>query len=179
MNRLNNHKGVSLVELLAYIVIFSIVTALLATILTLVTTATSRIITNGKANTEGMLITRNLETSMQNFSSTDFANCPGNTECIILENHFAYVYSSTLGEVVLEVYNPVREFEIEINNGELFYDGVAILIDGFTLHSSSNITLTQTGNQVAILIEIVLESASGLTYTFYANYSFVIQSVPV
>jgi len=173
-----NKKGVSLVELLASIVIFAIAIGLVAGILTIISNASAKILENGKANTQGQLITRILETRMQDFSPTDYSLCWHNSECIILENHFAYVFDPIQNDVVLEVYDPILEFEMDIEPGEILLDQIPIENDYFSLHSSSNIQITEDSNNVYIVFEIVLESSTANLYTFYAGYTFEILATP-
>jgi hypothetical protein len=172
-----NKKGVTLVELLGAIIILGLLVAMVATFIGLINNASRIIALNAKANSEGLLITKTLEDQMKDFGSTDYSLCV-NPDCIILEKHYSNVYDPITDDIVLTIYNPALSKRIELLNNQLLINSVPYVIDGMTLHSSSSLSVTESGTSVSIIITIVLEATEGQLFTFTASHLFNTSSIP-
>jgi prepilin-type N-terminal cleavage/methylation domain-containing protein len=121
-------KGITLVELLAAIVLFGIVTALVSTILTTIIRANRDIQISTQANSEGNYIVSVLETEFSKFElDTIPTNCSG-TSCILTSN-VRYVIVDN--QVVLDQDTLQLSVSQELN-------GIRILVEN--LNASSTIT---------------------------------------
>jgi len=169
-----NKKGVTLVELLGALAIFGLVMGLMASFLSLINGATDRINTTTRANTEGLLIIKTLETRMRNFTATDYSDC--GTDCVTMEQHFDYVIVGD--DLVLDVFASPSTLEIGIAANQLLIDSIPYVPQGFTINDGSTLTVFESNSLVTILIVIVLESDDGQLFSFTATHSFTLQAIP-
>ncbi|MBN2300513.1 MAG: type II secretion system protein [Acholeplasmataceae bacterium] len=172
-----NKKGVTLIEMLAAIVIFSLALSLAATVISLINNASARIEINSQANYQGLLIDRQLKDAILDFAPTNYSNC-GGQNCYVLEKEFTYEFDANLGQIVLTTYSPALTHQLNINNGEILINNVPLVIDDFTLGDNSDIDILQNGTQVYLTITYELIATSGKAFTFTTSYSFAILAIP-
>lgn len=172
-----NNKGITLVELLGATVILGIVISLVASVLFLINKATQDINAEANVNREGMLVVRTLEESMTNFEAKNYINC--GTNCVLLTSNFTYTFDENLDEFVTTPLIPVQNFEIKLTSTpSLSIGGNIYDFNGIILLNSSTISFTNNLNTVRIVIKIDLQAQNGKTYSFTANHSFKIQTIP-
>ena len=85
-----NNKGMSIVELLAALVIMSIVASLLALLISTYQDANQSISESSKASIEATLLIQSIKSDLEEFSPTNYELCVEDN-CIILTKSFAYV----------------------------------------------------------------------------------------
>ena len=163
---MRHHKGVTLVELLGAIVIFSIAASIIALTVSFIINANKEIIENGQANTTGTLIIRQIEKKVSNLYITDYTYA-SNQE-LTLYSDFEYVYNDELGDIELINHDPRLELNILIVNNELFIDNDTIDLSGFSIHETSRIEMIENTESTQFIITIVLASEKNL-YTFKTN----------
>jgi len=163
---MRHHKGVTLVELLGAIVIFSIAASIIALTVSFIINANKEIIENGQANTTGTLIIRQIEKKVSNLYITDYTYA-SNQE-LTLYSDFEYVYNDELGDIELINHDPRLELNILIVNNELFIDNDSIVLSGFSIHETSRIEMIENTESTQFIITIVLASEKNL-YTFKTN----------
>jgi prepilin-type N-terminal cleavage/methylation domain-containing protein len=163
---MRQHKGVTLVELLGAIVIFSIAASIIALTVSFIINANKEIIENGQANTTGTLIIRQIEKKVSNLYITDYTYA-SNQE-LTLYSDFEYVYNDELGDIELINHDPRLELNILIVNNELFIDNDSIDLSGFSIHETSRIEMIENTESTQFIITIVLASEKNL-YTFKTN----------
>lgn len=173
-----NKKGISVIELLGAIVIFSLVISLSALFLSVFLRANDRISVNAKANQEGTLVVEILKDLMRELSPTSYSSC-GPHDCLVLEKEFAYRFDPVLEDVVLVTYVPVETLQLEIDkDGFLTIDGTIYNFNDFTLGSASSIIYSENSGILYVIIDIYLESTTSAQYNFVATYSYDLKSIP-
>ncbi len=174
-----NKKGISLVELLGAIVIFGLMTSLVALFLSVFLRASDRISINAKANQEGQLVVEILEDLMQDLSPTTYSTC-GPNDCLVLEKEFAYEFDPIQEDVILVIYSPSQALQLEIDsNNVLKIDATAYVFNDFTLGALSSIVFTESSGILYVIIDLYLESADLEQFNFVATYSYSLESIPV
>jgi len=185
MRLLSNHKGISLLELLLAIFLTSITLGLIAQILTLMIRSSQSSILQSRANTTGVLIVETLENNMRGFSPTTLTFCEGETNCVILEQHFNY--SLTDAGVIINYFEAPLTLKIEIIENEIWItkhnqSPYTLDLSGFTLSNDASIkvfgvtTVPLNGQKASVIIEIelVAESVTDRVFKFTAAYLFTI-----
>ncbi|MBU1094240.1 MAG: type II secretion system GspH family protein [Firmicutes bacterium] len=171
-----NKKGMTLIEVLASLVIFGLLISLLATVISLINYASTRIEINSMANTQGLYLDREIKDHIQDFGPTEYMTCGSN--CVIFQKAFIYEFDPNLEDIVLTVYNPALTHKIEISDGQILIDDVPLQIEYFTLGSGTQIELIENLSQAYFVLTIELVADSGKVYTFTTSYSFAILAVP-
>lgn len=130
----NNKKGVTLVELLGAIAISSMAIGLIAAILTSFLIGINAIYSVGNANTQGMLISAELLTNINNFAPDDVEICPVGANCDIR----FIKHSEFQGSIIVEV-------DKKLSISQTIVNGVPVLTytetDGATTVRTRQITL--------------------------------------
>lgn len=165
-----NKRGVSLIELLGAIIIFSIAISLAALILKFFIKANNRITIDSQANYEGNLVIRRIEEKVRELEPTTFSTCPG--VCFTLSKEFSYELNPSTEVVELVIYSTSLDYSIEIDNQVLYLDSEPYVFDNFTLGAESYVDISQVGSYDYLDLKIVLESNEGYLYEFLLNYSF-------
>lgn len=171
-----NKRGVTIIELLASVIIFSLMVSLVAVVISLINNASDRIEINSRANYEGLFLDREIKDALLEFSPTEYISC--GTDCIIFQKEFLYEFDPILDDIVLTTYSPALTHRIEILNGQILVNSVPLVIDYFTLGSGSKIELLENLTQAYFIITIELVPENGKTFTFSTSYSFAIQTIP-
>lgn len=160
---MRKHNGVTIVELLGAIVIFSIASSLIALIVTFIVNANKEIIENGQANTTGTLLIRQIEREVSNLYITDYAYTLDQE--LILYSDFEYVYNDLTAEIELITHDPRLELSIVIANNALSINNEVQDLSGFNIHETSRIEMIENASSTQFIITIVLASEKNL-YTF-------------
>lgn len=163
---MRHHKGVTLVELLGAIVIFSIASSIVALTVSFIINANKEIIENGQANATGTLIIRHIENKVSDLYITDYDYL--SDQEFTLYSDFEYVYNNELGDIELINHDPRLELNILINNQQLFINNETINLTGFTIHETSSIQMIEGTTSTQFIITIVLASEKNI-YTFKTN----------
>lgn len=185
MKMQSSHKGFTLIEVLASIVIGSLALALIAQILVLFMVSSQDTIIYGKANTTGLLMVETLETRIRNFQPTTLSLCDGETSCVILESHYQYVITEEGISIVY--YETPTTLTIEFTNQEMVLTreiGTPFIFDtqGFQVADTSRILIVgiddgiDDGDKVTLIFELELTSDlfEGEVFSFTASYSFTV-----
>lgn len=163
---MRKHDGVTIVELLGAIVIFSIASSIIALTVSFIINANKDIIENGQANTTGTLIIREIEQEISEIYITDFAYTLD--QKLILYSDFEYIYNDNIGDIELINHDPRLELTILIENNQLFINNENIDLSGFSIHETSRIDMIEDIDSIQFIITIVLSSENNL-YTFKTN----------
>jgi len=169
-------RGVSMIELLAAIIIFSLTVSLAATVISLVKNASDRIELNSQANSQGLFLDKEIKDGFIKFGPTTYVSC--GTDCITLEKEFTYEYDPVLDDIVLTTYSPALTHEISISNGEILINNVPIVIDHFTLGAGTHLEVIVNGSQAYFLMTFELVATNGKIFTFTTSYSFAVLTIP-
>ena len=185
MLQLRSHKGITLLELLLAIFLTSITLGLVAQILTLMIRSSQSSILQSRANTTGVLLVETLESKMREFSPTTLSLCEGESDCIILEQHFNFILTDT--GVIVDYVNPAHTLKIEIIENQIVItenseSPFTLGLSGFTLTENTKIKTLgvvepiTSLQKVSIIIEIEFfaDGISDKTYRFTAAYLFTI-----
>lgn len=172
-----NRKGVTLVELLAAIVIMSLVIGLVSMLLTSLNNANVEITEEAKANVEATKLISNLDDYFDDFSPNDYRFC-GTDNCVILEKDFEYIYSSVLGTVELVVNDPPTELRIEFVDNQLVLGEEVYNLDYFSFANDFTISTSVNDRfKVTIVFEFTFVSETN-SYSFMTAYTFNQEVVP-
>jgi hypothetical protein len=177
-NDLRN-RGIGLAELLASLVIFGIALSLGGMLVASLIRASDRILVSQRATTLGNLIVSQLEDSMVDAAADQYSSCPGNQDCIIMTNTFDYEWNEILGEVVLTIHNPVLQTRVEIDNGQILIEGLAMDLGEFTLDPLSAMALSLSGADVTVSLSFSLISSDGQAFAFTASHRFTLADIPL
>ena len=178
MTRRLDHRGVGLTELLGSIVLYGIILSLVATLLTLFFASMKRIATIERANSEGTLVVQTIESQMQSFAPTDYRTCVGESDCVILENHYSYELNTQTTEIELIVHDPILESTLSIVGGELLLNGIAYVFNDFSLDATSSLIITDNLGEITVTIHLILIAPNGESFSFTATYFFTQSNVP-
>ncbi|MFW5889271.1 MAG: type IV pilus modification PilV family protein [Bacillota bacterium] len=170
-------KGITLIELLASLIILGLVASLVGLLLSTYQNASSTINEEGKANIEATLIIANVRDELNEFNPTNYQECDSDN-CIILEKHFAYVYSEENTSIILELYDPPLEYSLEFISPNLSLDGDNYELDYFTFGDDFLLYYT-TGinNLVTLHLDFSLIRDEN-AYEFSMAYTFEIETIP-
>lgn len=160
---MRKHNGVTLVELLGAIVIFSIASSIIALAVSFIINANKEIIENGQANTTGTLLIRQIEREVSNLYITDYTYTVDQE--LILYSDFEYVYNDLTAEIELINHDPRLELSIVIENNTLSINNEIQDLSGFNIHETSRIDMVENLTSTQFIITIVLASETNL-YTF-------------
>ena len=170
-------KGITIVELLAAIVLFGIVLALVSTILTTIIRANKEIQITTQANVEGNYLTTVIESKLSDFEfDTDIPpNCTGSS--CILSSSYRYVLSDnevTLNHdyiqlTIAEESNGVRIILENLTTSTVLSNQY-FLVDYFDLNMTSS--TSSISNQFRVQINIELVDEFNKSYVFIATHVY-------
>lgn len=160
---MRKHSGVTLVELLGAIVIFSIASSIIALTISFIVNANKEIIENGQANTTGTLLIRHIEQEVSELYITGYTYTPGQE--LVLYSDFEYVYNDLTAEIELINHDPRLELTIVIENNNISINNEIQDLSGFLIHETSRIDMIEKVSSTQFIITIVLASEKNL-YTF-------------
>ena len=171
---MKKHSGLTIVELLGAIVIFSIATSMIAIAVSFIVNANKEIIENGKANATGTLIMRRIENEINDLSVTRYDDTVN--QQLILYSDFEYVFDEDAQEIDTIEHNPPIELILEFSQNNILINGSVLDLDGFVLDDSSKIEVIEYANAESIqtTITVILLSESNL-YTFQTTIEVFIQ----
>lgn len=170
--------GLTLVELLGAIVIFSIVASLSAIMISTITKSNAKIVEQSRANTESTLLTVYLDRQIRDFSATNFQACSNPTNCMTLIKAFDYVPHLESGTINLVVYNPAQQLQIALINHELIVGSNTYNLAHFSLDASSSITYTATTEQVNYHIHLIFIGQHS-TYEYNYHKTLTRENIPI
>lgn len=172
-----NKKGLSLFELLGVLVIMGIILSISATVISSYIRANQRIAISVQANEEGNLLSRRVETELEELNPNTYETCAG-SNCYILIKEYEYIINEDTQGIELNVLSIPTEYKIQILNQQLLINDEVYDFEGFTLADTSQLELTEDQLNRSIKLNIVLESSQGDLYEFLASYSFRESVIP-
>lgn len=170
-----NRRGITIVELLASLVIMTIVASLVAMIISTYRSVSQDITDESKANIESTLLFQSIRNDINSFSPTDYEACDVG-DCIILVKSFEYIYVD--GNISLNLFDPVETIRFQVVNQDIVFNGSVYNIEYFSIGQDTTLVYTISANTVEIRLNLVLESAEN-TYHFTMTHSYQIETVPV
>lgn len=174
MTENTSKKGFTLVELLAALVLFSIMIALVSTVILQIQTAYKSIYATSNLNTQATLITREIENTLRDLPVDHAEMCSVDGNCLIVEKRFEYVIDSVGGSIeVIELIPPISK-TITFEEGEIRIDGNNILPDFISLDAGSKIEIITWSNQETIRFSITIIDKSGISYSFIIVHTYPI-----
>lgn len=171
---MKKHSGLTIVELLGAIVIFSIAASIIALTVSFIINANKEIIENGKANTTGTLLIRQIENKINDLSVTRYDNTVN--QQLILYSDFEYIYDESIKDIDKIEHNPPLELVLQFTQNDILLNGLSLDLDGFVMHESSTIEVLESANNQSIQITIIIVLSSNTnTYTFQTTIEVFIQ----
>lgn len=169
-----NHKGLTIVELLAALVIMAIVATLVGMLINTYQNTNEDISETSKASLEATLLIQNIKDDLDDFLPTNYASC-GQANCVNIIKAFEYVYDGS--QIQLQVYDPLVSQNLIFENQQISFGSTTYTIESFTLSNDTSITYTENNGELTIHIDFTLVSDT-MTYPFSMSYSYDIKSVP-
>lgn len=174
MVKITSKKGLTLVELLGAIVLFSITITLIATVLIQIQRASKSINSASNLNRQATLITREIENTLRNLPVDNAQICTTDGKCLLIEKKYDYLVNAVEGSIDVVELNPTISKIIAFELGEIRIDGVNILENHITLDDSSRIEVIQWTKQQTIRFFITITDESGTDYSFTIIHTYPI-----
>lgn len=165
-----NKKGVTLVELLGAIALFSMVLGLIASITFMILTQSNRVTQHSLANSKAILIKETLQTKLDQLSINETESC-ASANCYVFISNFEYLVEE--GEIIKETFLEPKTLRIEINSTRLLINEVVFNTDSFTL-SSASLMLDEKPDEFRLTLAFSLQN-SDKTYPY--QFSFTIPKI--
>lgn len=169
-------KGITLVELLAALVLFGIVAALVSTILTTIIRANKDIQISTQANAEGNYLVTILESEFSKFELDTIPTTCSGTSCILTSNaRFVFVDNNlvldqeTLQLSISEESNGIRIINENLTDSIVMTNRL-LIVDYFDLNLSISHSIIDNKLRVQIEIELIDEYSKSHTYLFSFIY---------
>ena len=169
-------KGITLVELLAALVLFGIVAALVSTILTTIIKANKDIQISTQANSEGNYLITVLENEFNKFELTDEPTSCG-TNCLLLLSSERYILDGDL--IVLDSTDQTLQIAFSSNQMQLvkIENGITVInqsypISYFAIGPQTSIQWTSTTERFRIQFTIELIDENGKSYVYLASHIY-------
>jgi type II secretory pathway pseudopilin PulG len=172
-----NKKGLTLVELLGALVLFGMIASLSAVMISTIMKSNARIVEQSRAHNEKMLLTAYLDQTIQTFNPTNYTSCT-DPNCLILIKEFDYIANLETGTINLVIFNPERQFKIELINQELHIDLITYNLQYFTIDPNSSITSSLSGSILNYSIDLVFIGEYD-TYSYSYSNSLQTESIPI
>lgn len=170
-----NKKGITLVELLGAIAISSLAIALIASILTSFLIAINAIYSVGNANTQGMLISAEVLTTINNFAPDDVEVCPVEAGCDIR----FIKHSEFQGSIIVDVDRKLSISQTIVDgnriltyietNGATVVNTRQVILRGYT-YESIVITLDSTFDPIKTIDIAITIGDGSKSYDFIVSY---------
>jgi prepilin-type N-terminal cleavage/methylation domain-containing protein len=149
-----NKKGFSIIEILAAIIILSLIASLVAVLLRTMTIANQSISEEAKANVEATKLIAELNRFYEDFEPTEYA------------------YDPDTSDIELTVFDPALETQIEFTNNNLEFDGVIYNLDYFQFSNDFLITASINANdKITIRIDFTLISEDN-QFSFSTSHTY-------
>lgn len=168
---MKKHRGMSMVELLGAIVIFSIATSIIAMTISFIVRGNRDIIEQGQANTTGVLIIKQIEKKLNNINITDYDLISSND--LLLYSEYEYVFDEKANDVVLITHTPPLTVSLTYLNGDILLNEEALGLSQFSLDDSSKIEIISDMATSSLVITVVLSSDQGKLYVFKTNLQLI------
>ena len=166
-----NKKGFSIIEILAAIIILSLIASLVAVLLRTMTIANQSISEEAKANVEATKLIAKINRFYEDFEPTDYLDCI-NQNCVILVKTHEYAYDPDTSDIELTVFDPALETQIEFINNNLEFDGVIYNLDYFQFSNDFLITASINANdKITIRIDFTLISEDN-QFSFFTSHTY-------
>ncbi|MBU0996469.1 MAG: hypothetical protein KKE16_00315 [Firmicutes bacterium] len=173
MNKTMNRKGIALYDLLAAILLFSVVTVLLMNIISIVSRAQQSILVQEDKTATGLIMTRQIENQIDAFNPTSVSYCDLQNRCLLLEKAYELEYNPVSGQIEQTDYVPALTLQIE-------FDGVDITIDSgildakvYSLDLATHVEIVETDYATIIYVYIYLVDKFDHVDEFISMYSIL------
>jgi prepilin-type N-terminal cleavage/methylation domain-containing protein len=166
-----NRKGFSIIEMLAVIIILSLIASLVAILIRTMTIANQSISEEAKANVEATKLIAEVNRFYEDFKPTDYSNCV-NQNCVILVKTHEYAYDPDTSDIELTVFDPALETQIEFINNNLELDGIIYNLDYFQFGNDFLITTSINANdKITIRLDFTLISEDN-QFSFSTSHTY-------
>ncbi|MDA3932588.1 MAG: type II secretion system protein [Tenericutes bacterium] len=169
-----NRRGMTIVELLAALVIMTIVASLVAMLIASYRSVHQDITDESKANLESTLLFQSIRNDINAFSPTDYNDCVIN-DCVILVKTFEYVYLD--GSISLNILDPIDTITLEVVDQTILFNNQPYRVEYFSIGQDTTLLYTVTTDTIEIEFNLVLESTEN-TYYFSMTHSYEIEQIP-
>ena len=170
-------KGLTIVELLGAIVIFGLLSSLVAIMISFIMSSSNRISEQSNVTSISTNLTVFLEQRYLALSPTNFETC-NSSDCIMFELEYAYVVNEANNSIELITYTPPQTLRIELLDGLLMIDGMNYDLKDFTLDRSSSITYQYQSQTLSVWLELILVGQHDQTYTITWQKQMLVTSIP-
>ena len=160
---MHKHKGITIVELLGAIVIFSITSTIIAITISFIISANKQIVENGQANTAGTILIKNIENNVNDLFITRYDYTLN--QSLILYSDFEFYFNEETSQIEQRTFDIPLQTSIIFEGDQLLIDHTPYALSPFILHESSTIEMISNAQ---FIITIVLASDEK-TYTFKTN----------
>jgi len=174
-----NKKGITLVELLAAIVIFGMVSALVASILTTVLKANKEIQISSLANSEGNYLITLIENELQTFELTSSVLTYTSTSIELFSDQRNVLNASNI--IVNDSTDQTITINLDLINNSFYLiriensiqvKNINYQVNYFTLGSNSGITYTVYNNKLRVQITFDFIDEYGKSHIYLASHIF-------
>lgn len=157
---MHKNKGLTIVELLGAIVIFSIAASIIAMTVSFILNANKQIVENGQANTAGTLLIRQIENDVNDLFITRYNYVED--QSLVLFSDYEFVFNEQTNEIERVDFQEPLQTSITFNGNQLLLNDEIYALTPFTLHQTSTITMV---SDTRFVITIVIASENEV-YTF-------------
>lgn len=170
-------KGLTIVELLGAIVIFGLLSSLVAVLVSFILSSSSRISEQSNVTSISTNLTAYLEQKYLTLSPTNYEVCDSNN-CIIFQLEYAYVVNEANNSIELMTYTPPQTLRIELLDGLLMIDGINYALKDFTIDRSSSISYQYQSQTLTVWLELILVGQHDQTYTITWQKQMPVTTIP-
>ncbi len=173
MNKIFNQKGIGLLDLLAAIILFSVMTVLLINIISIVSRSQQSIMIQEDKTATGLIMTRQIENQIDAFNPTGVSYCNVQQTCILLEKDYDLEYNPVSGQIEQTDYIPALTIQIEFDGTDIYLDSVIIDSSVYTLDLATHLEIVDNDYATMIYVYIFLVDKYDHVDQFISMYSIL------
>jgi len=173
MNKIFNQKGIGLLDLLAAIILFSVMTVLLINIISIVSRSQQSIMIQEDKTATGLIMTRQIENQIDAFNPTGVSYCNVQQTCILLEKDYDLEYNPVSGQIEQTEYIPALTIQIEFDGTDIYLDSVIIDSSVYTLDLATHLEIVDNDYATMIYVYIFLVDKYDHVDQFISMYSIL------
>jgi len=173
MNKILNQKGIGLLDLLAAIILFSVMTVLLINIISIVSRSQQSIMIQEDKTATGLIMTRQIENQIDAFNPTGVSYCNVQQTCILLEKDYDLEYNPVSGQIEQTDYIPALTIQIEFDGTDIYLDSVIIDSSVYTLDLATHLEIVDNDYATMIYVYIFLVDKYDHVDQFISMYSIL------
>lgn len=171
MNKSSRNRGFALFDLLAAMVLFSVIGIILFNVVGMISRSQQSIMVQENKTATGLLMTRDLERYMSEFVPTSASYCDAEFTCILLTKDVEVSYDPITETIIRTVLSPAEEVQILYNGTDLTYDITLIDNRVYPFDASTRMEIVSNAFSTDIFIYISLSDRYGKVDEFIALYS--------